>query len=194
MRVISGTCKGRSLKTVPGLTTRPTTDKVKESIFNIIGPFFTGGQGLDLYAGSGGLGIEAISRGIERMVFVDQNPKAIEIVKLNLQTCRFDEKAEVYRNDAKRALKALVKRDIIFKLIFLDPPYSKQRIEEEITFIAKNELLSPEGVIVAEHDASVYLEQKIEQLTCVRRERYGDTGISLYKNNYQGNYIEKGDE
>lgn len=181
MRVISGTCKGRSLKAVPGVTTRPTSDKVKESIFNIIGPFFSGGQGLDLYAGSGGLGIEALSRGIEKMIFVDQSSKAIEIVQENLKSCRFDQIAEVYRNDAKRALKAISKRDIIFEVIFLDPPYAKQHLQEEIAFIAKNGLLSLHGVIVAEHGASVTLPQSFEKLTCVRQEQYGDTGISIYK-------------
>lgn len=183
MRVISGTCKGRPLKAVPGVTTRPTSDKVKESIFNIIGPFFSGGQGLDLYAGSGGLGIEALSRGIENMIFVDQSAKAIEIVQANLKNCRFEQNAEVYRNDAKRALKAVLKRNIIFEVIFLDPPYTKQQLQEEIAFIAKNELLSFQGVIVAEHGASVTLQQSIEKLTCVRQEKYGDTGISIYKFN-----------
>jgi 16S rRNA (guanine966-N2)-methyltransferase len=181
MRVISGTCKGRPLKAVPGQTTRPTTDKVKESIFNIIGPFFDGGQGLDLYAGSGGLGIEALSRGMEKMVFVDQNPKAIEIVRLNLKACRFDKRAEVYRNDAQRALKAIVKRELKFDVIFLDPPYAKQRLKEEIAFIAQNGLLTENGIIVTEHDASTFVDELIEQMTCIRQEQYGDTGISIYK-------------
>ncbi|MFN7250961.1 MAG: 16S rRNA (guanine(966)-N(2))-methyltransferase RsmD [Anaerobacillus sp.] len=185
MRVISGTCKGRPLKPVPGQTTRPTTDKVKEAIFNIIGPFFEGGQGLDLYAGSGGLGIEALSRGMEKMVFVDQNPKAIEVVKLNLSACRFEGNAELYRNDAKRALKAVVKREIKFDVIFLDPPYAKQRLEEEIAFIAENELLSEGGIIVTEHDASIHLGQSIEGMICTRREKYGDTGISIYSHSHQ---------
>ncbi|MCT8139045.1 16S rRNA (guanine(966)-N(2))-methyltransferase RsmD [Anaerobacillus sp. CMMVII] len=181
MRVISGTCKGRPLKAVPGQTTRPTTDKVKESIFNIIGPYFIGGQALDLYAGSGGLGIEAISRGMERVVFVDQNPKAIEIVQLNLKACRFEAQAEVYRNDSRRALKAIVKRELTFDCIFLDPPYAKQQLEEEIAFISRNQLLSEQGVIVAEHDASLTLAETIELITCERREQYGDTAVSIYK-------------
>lgn len=181
MRVISGTCKGRPLKAVPGQTTRPTTDKVKESIFNIIGPYFNGGYGLDLYAGSGSLGIEALSRGMEKVVFVDQNPKAVEIIHINLKSCRFDEKAEVYRNDSKRALKAIVKRNMQFELIFLDPPYAKQRIEDDISFIAKNHLLLETGTILTEHDASMQLPDTIEPFTCIRKEIYGDTAISIYK-------------
>ncbi len=182
MRVISGSCKGRPLKAVPGVGTRPTTDKVKESIFNIIGPFFEGGQVLDLYAGSGGLGIEALSRGINQVIFVDQSYKAIEIVQQNLKSCQFEERAEVYRNDAKRALKAVSKREMKFDVIFLDPPYAKQRLEDELVFISENELLSKQGVIVTEHDASVQLNQMIGSLTCYRQEKYGDTAISIYKN------------
>lgn len=181
MRVISGKCKGRPLKAVPGSLTRPTTDKVKESIFNIIGPFFEGGQVLDLYAGSGGLGIEALSRGIDKAIFVDKNPKALEIVQLNLKNCRFTDCAEVYRNEAKRALKAISKRELKFDVIFLDPPYAKQNIEEEIAFILNNSLLLPKGLIVTEHDASLKLQDTIANLICFRKEQYGDTGISIYK-------------
>ncbi len=182
MRVVAGISKGRALKAVPGQTTRPTTDKVKEAIFNIIGPFFDGGLGLDLYAGSGGLGIEALSRGMEKMIFVDQNQKAIEIVQLNLKNCRFDHQAEVYRNEAKRALKAVAKRELKFDVIFLDPPYAKQRLEEDITFIAQNNLLTNNGIIVIEYAASTRIEQTIEYLSCARIEQYGDTAISIYKN------------
>lgn len=88
MRVISGEHRGRKLVAVPGKGTRPTTDKIKESIFNMIGPYFSGGIALDLYAGTGGLGIEALSRGIERCVFVERDPKAFSVVKQNVAACR----------------------------------------------------------------------------------------------------------
>ena len=110
MRVVSGKCEGHPLKAVPGNTTRPTTDKVKESIFNMIGPYFDGGVALDLFGGSGGLGIEAISRGIDKAIFVDRDNKAIKVIHQNLESCRIQEQAEVYRNDAERAIKALIKR------------------------------------------------------------------------------------
>ncbi|MCD8502760.1 MAG: 16S rRNA (guanine(966)-N(2))-methyltransferase RsmD [Bacillaceae bacterium] len=181
MRVISGTCGGRSLKAVPGTTTRPTTDKVKESIFNMIGPFFQGGLGLDLYGGSGGLGIEALSRGFDKMIFVDQNAKAIDIITSNLNLCKLFDKAEVYRNDARRALKAIIKRQMRFDAIFLDPPYKKQRLEEELMIISENRLLLEEGVIVVEHDAAIALPESINTLVCERKEQYGDTVICLYR-------------
>ncbi len=118
MRVISGTRKGQPLKAVPGTNTRPTTDKVKESIFNRIGPYFASGRGLDLYAGSGGLGIEAISRGLEHMIFIDSSRQALQTLRSNLKACRFEDQSEVYKNDSHRALKALAKRHAAFDVIF----------------------------------------------------------------------------
>ena len=109
MRVISGTRKGRTLKAVPGQSTRPTTDKVKESIFNMIGPYFDGGWALDLFAGSGGLGIEALSRGFDHCIFVDRDIKAIQTIKGNLNQLSLMDQSEVFRNEAKRALAAVVK-------------------------------------------------------------------------------------
>src|SRR3954447_6838055 len=117
MRVVSGNYKGRALKAVPGVSTRPTTDKVKEAIFNVVGPYFEGGIALDLFAGSGGLGIEAVSRGLDKAIFIDRDHKAIQTIHENINTCQLEEKTEVYRNDADRALKALVKREISFDFI-----------------------------------------------------------------------------
>jgi 16S rRNA (guanine(966)-N(2))-methyltransferase RsmD len=180
VRVISGDKRGLPLKAVPGSSTRPTTDKVKESIFNIIGPYFDGGIVLDLYGGSGGLGIEALSRGVEKVVFVDQDRKAIETIKQNLSQCKLDEFAEVYRNDAARALKALIKRDISFSYIFLDPPYAKQSLVNEISILLDHKLLDEEGMIVCEHATSVVLPDEISLGKKVRSETYGDTTISIY--------------
>ncbi|MDG4655815.1 16S rRNA (guanine(966)-N(2))-methyltransferase RsmD [Ectobacillus antri] len=181
MRVVSGICKGHPLKAVPGNTTRPTTDKVKESIFNIIGPYFDGGLVLDLFGGSGGLGIEALSRGMDRAVFVDRDTKAVQVIKQNLQSCRLTEKAEVYRNDAERALRALIKREIAFDLILLDPPYKNQKIVSIISVIEQHSLLTQTGIIMAEHDISVELPSEIGALSLVRSEDYGITAISIYK-------------
>lgn len=181
VRVVSGVKKGLHLKAVPGTSTRPTTDKVKEAIFNIIGPYFDGGVGLDLFGGSGGLGIEALSRGIDKMIFVDRDQKAIQTIKGNLETCRLLDQAEVYRNDAVRALKAIVKRDIKFDVIFLDPPYKQQKLTELIEEISKHQLLTSDGVVIAEHDSEVLLEKSIGNLELVRHEEYGIIGVSLYR-------------
>ncbi|MBU8907134.1 16S rRNA (guanine(966)-N(2))-methyltransferase RsmD [Desertibacillus haloalkaliphilus] len=181
MRVISGERRGQPLRAVSGSTTRPTTDKVKESIFNMIGPYFDGGIGLDLYGGSGGLGIEALSRGLDQMIFVDTNRKAIETINFNVKQCRYTDRTEIYRNDAMRALKALIKREVAFTYIFLDPPYAKQNIAKEIELIDDHQLLNESGVIVCEHDVEVDLPMQIGRLTSVRSEVYGDTQISIYQ-------------
>ncbi|GAE29128.1 16S rRNA (guanine(966)-N(2))-methyltransferase RsmD [Halalkalibacter hemicellulosilyticus] len=182
MRVISGLKKGLSLKAVPGSSTRPTTDKVKEAIFNIVGPYFDGGSGLDLYAGTGGLGIEALSRGMDNVIFVDQNKKAISIIKDNLQHCSFSENAEVYRNDANRALKALIKRERSFDLIFLDPPYAQQQLANELSIIVDFHLIRENGMIVCESGLGTTMPEHLSTLERVRQEAYGDTLITIYRN------------
>ncbi|HEY9576374.1 MAG TPA: 16S rRNA (guanine(966)-N(2))-methyltransferase RsmD [Pseudobacillus sp.] len=181
MRVISGTQKGIPLKAVPGNSTRPTTDKVKESIFNMIGPYFSDGIGLDLYAGSGGLGIEALSRGFSKMIFVDRDMKAIQTVKANLAACRFSNQSEVYRNDAERALKAVAKRDLVFDGIFLDPPYAKQQLERLLERIDEQKLLAQNGFIVCEHGSDHTLSREIGGLQQVRMETYGIIRVSIFK-------------
>lgn len=181
MRVVSGDLKGRILKAVPGTSTRPTTDKVKESLFNMIGPYFTGGIGLDLFAGSGGLGIEALSRGLDKVLFVDREPKAIHIVNENLKSCGLEEKAEVYRNDSIRALKAIKKRSLAFDYIFLDPPYKKQQLVRLLEFISKENLVLEDGLIICEHGSDIQLPPNVGRLKQTRNEKYGIIGITLYK-------------
>jgi 16S rRNA (guanine(966)-N(2))-methyltransferase RsmD len=160
--------------------TRPTTDKVKEAIFSMIGPYFNGGTVLDLFAGTGGLGIEALSRGMDRAVFVDADRRSVEIIKHNLQVTRLAEQAEVYVNDAQRALKAMVKREVRFRLVFLDPPYKVRTIEQLITMLQTLQLVEDEATIVVEHDADYECETRIGTAACIRRATYGDTCVSIY--------------
>ena len=180
MRVVSGENKGIPLKAVPGNSTRPTTDKVKEAIFNMIGPYFNGGIGLDLFAGSGGLGIEGLSRGLERVVFVDREGKAITAVKDNLAACKLEDKAEIYRNDANRAIKALIKRERSFDYIFLDPPYKLQQLERLLSTIEEEHLLKKGGIIVCEHSSDVVLPKTVGRLEQVKYEKYGIIAVSIY--------------
>ncbi|WP_259425463.1 16S rRNA (guanine(966)-N(2))-methyltransferase RsmD [Bacillus velezensis] len=182
MRVISGSRKGRALKAVPGTSTRPTTDKVKESIFNMIGPYFDGGTGLDLFAGSGGLGIEALSRGFDRCIFVDRDFKAIQTVKANIKALDLLSSAEVYRNDAERALYAAAKREKGFDGIFLDPPYKEQKLKALIEMIDEQNMLNEDGFVVAEHDKAAALPEAVGALSVTRREIYGLTGVTIYRN------------
>lgn len=181
LRVVSGKYKGHALKAVPGNSTRPTTDKVKEAIFNIMGPYFHGGVALDLFAGSGGLGIEGLSRGLDKVIFVDQDKRAIQTIYDNLKSCKVEEEVEVYRNDAFRAVKALVKREMQFDYIYLDPPYAKQELVKLLEFIQDNNLLSKTGVILCEHDRSVRLPDEVAKLYRRKYEEYGIIAISIYE-------------
>jgi len=180
VRVISGSAKGRPLKAVPGMGTRPTTDKVKEAIFSMIGPYFSGGDVLDLFAGTGGLGIEALSRGMDRAVF-DADKKAVEVVAANLRATRLEDRAEVYRNDAVRALKALGKRQRRFELVFLDPPYRMTAIEELVTTMQQLGVVGVGTTVVVEHDAENQFTDRIGAAECVRRAEYGETAVSVYR-------------
>lgn len=180
MRVVSGKCKGMPLKAVSGKTTRPTTDKIKEAVFNIIGPYFNGGIGLDLFAGSGGLGIEALSRGLDRMIFVDRDKNAIQTIYENIHKCGLEQYAEVYRNDADRALKAVIKRELQFDYIFLDPPYRKQQLEKLVEKIGENKLLHPNGAIICEYGSEFQLPDQIADFIKNKEEQYGITTVSIY--------------
>lgn len=184
MRVIAGICKGKPLKSVPGTSTRPTTDKVKEALFNRIGPFFEGGEGMDLYAGSGGLGIEALSRGIGHMTFVDRDPKAVKMLHENVDRCGLHGEASIYRNDVHRALKVTAKRGMQFSLIFLDPPYHRQKLHADIHKIVDFGLLTSQGRVVVEHHKDVVLGQSYGGLWLEGTGVYGDkTVISTYRHN-----------
>lgn len=180
MRVISGTAGGRTLKAVPGQGTRPTTDKVKEAIFSRIGPYFEGGYVLDLFAGTGGLGIEALSRGMDQGIFIDKERTSIQIVHENLKNTGMVERAEVYRNDAFRGLKALAKRKMQFDLVFMDPPYRLKNVEEWMGFMEENQLLKEQSVIVVEHEASHTYAEQIGQIQLEKHTVYGDTAVSVY--------------
>lgn len=181
MRVISGERKGTKIKAVPGDNTRPTTDKVKESLFNVIGPYFNGGRALDLFAGSGGLGIEALSRGCEETVFVDQHFKAIQTIQDNLVTTRLTERSRVLKKDVAVALTELASEEP-FKLIFLDPPYAKERLVEHVTFIEQHDMLTDNGVIVCEHGTELELPERIGRFEVVKRMRYSAViSITLYE-------------
>jgi 16S rRNA (guanine966-N2)-methyltransferase len=181
MRVISGKLRGTPLKAVPGKGTRPTTDKVKEALFSMIGPYFDGGIALDLFAGTGGLGIEALSRGMERAIFVDLEPSSINIVRDNIRTCRLEERSEVYRNEATRALKALGKRGMKLDVIFIDPPYRFDFIENSVQLLCELSLPATKAILVAEQPVARVLPERLSGFQCRKRAEYGDTAIHIYE-------------
>ena len=173
MRIIAGSLRGRQIKALSGDNTRPTSDKIKENIFNMLGQFFDHGQALDLFAGSGNLGFEAISRGMEKAVLIDINPAAIRIIKDNVNILKLTDQVTVYRNDAFRALTILAKNAEQFDLIFLDPPYGKIKITDLLTQIIAGDLLAEAGFVMCEFDAGQLVSYDQQQLEVVRRETYG---------------------
>jgi 16S rRNA (guanine966-N2)-methyltransferase len=181
MRIIAGKSKGRHLRAVPGIHTRPTTDKVKEAIFSMIGPTFNQEWVLDLFAGTGGLGIEALSRGAKRGIFIDMDSKSIEVVRMNLRSSGFEDQAEVYRNDAERALKALHKRRFKFDLIFLDPPYRINTLPNLISLLRELNLLNNEAIIVCEHSHTLEMPDGIADVDLWKQAQYGDTTVTVYQ-------------
>lgn len=162
------------------MNTRPTTDKVKEAIFSMIGPYFEGGWALDLFAGTGGLGIEALSRGADHAVFVDLEQSSIDVVKRNVQAAGFTEQAEIYRNESLRALKALAKRGTAFRIVFLDPPYKIRNMDVMMQSLSGLGLLSPGAVIVVEHDAAHTYPEAIDDFEQAKHSTYGDTAVTIY--------------
>ncbi|WP_413377409.1 16S rRNA (guanine(966)-N(2))-methyltransferase RsmD [Paenibacillus taichungensis] len=180
MRVVSGSAKGRPLKAVPGTGTRPTTDKVKEALFSMIGPYFEGGTALDLFAGSGGLGIEALSRGMDKAVFVDLESKSIEVIRANLKATKLEDQAAIYRNDASRALKALAKRSTQFDLVFLDPPYRMKNGDELMLTMHELDLLESEATIVLEYESKYSYPEQFGPFEQTRKALYGETAVSIY--------------
>ncbi|WP_217585701.1 16S rRNA (guanine(966)-N(2))-methyltransferase RsmD [Lentibacillus saliphilus] len=190
MRVISGNLKGRPLKAVPGKTTRPTADKVKESVFQVMGPYFTGGRCLDLFAGSGGLGIEAISRGMDTCVFVDQSGLAIKTINANVDNLGIREQSDVHRADANRAINALAKKGNAFDLILVDPPYKKVNYAKIIERLLEHNLLVDKGLLYCEHDPLELLPESTNQLSIIKQAQYGQTiAVTIYEFSREGEQI-----
>ncbi|MBA4494746.1 16S rRNA (guanine(966)-N(2))-methyltransferase RsmD [Paenactinomyces guangxiensis] len=181
MRIIAGTARGTRLKMVPGSHVRPTADRVKESLFQVIGPFFDGGWVLDLFAGTGALGLEALSRGAERAIFIDRSKTSLDTIRSNVEAARMNDRAEIYRRDARSVLKVLKQRKLRFRIIFLDPPYQGNLLLPVLEQISKNDLLNEDGVVVAEYPTRRELPPSIGTLIATRQLSYGDTSIFLYQ-------------
>jgi len=183
MRVIAGEYKGRRLKSVPGSNTRPTTDKVKESLFNIIGPFFDGGVSLDMFAGSGGLSIEAVSRGIDKAILFEKNRKAIETIKENIMITKEEKKFRLYPGDARRNLQSFAAEnpEVRFSLVFLDPPYAEGQYEADIEWLTSLKLVNEDTLFICEMPKEKELPETIGSYEKVRRAIYGTVAIEIFE-------------
>lgn len=179
MRIITGEFRGRVIKAVPGDNTRPTTDKVKETVFNRLGQYFDGGNALDLFAGSGNLGLEALSRGIEKCIFVDSNNQAIKIIKENIATLKVENRCEVYRVDAFVAMQKFSLQEKKFDLVFLDPPYGKISISELLESLSRLNLMNDNAVVMCEYSVGIEVEFETFGYTELKRGTYGTIEVLI---------------
>lgn len=180
MRVISGSAKKRQLKVPKGIQVRPTSDRVKEALFNIIGPLVPGCVFLDLFAGTGSIGIEALSRGAQRAVFVESKSNNIKVIKENLSLTGFEQDAQVMRMDVPTSLPVLKNMGLAFDLIFMDPPYSRGFEGRTLAGIAAYGLIKLSGMVIVESRKKDLLPPEANNLKMVRQEKYGDTMLSFY--------------
>ena len=178
MRVISGKVRGLKLSSPHGNDTRPTLDRVKEAVFSMILPYIGNASVLDLFAGSGGLGIEALSRGAEKAFFIDNNEKAIVCIKENIRASKFEDVSTVLKIDAEKFLKSTNEK---FDLIFLDPPYFGDKYKSVIKELSDSHILADEGLIVVEWDIENGFTDELEGFCIEKEKKYGRVGVTVLR-------------
>ena len=181
MRVITGSAKGRRLMAPRGMETRPTSDRIKEALFNIIGSRIIDINFLDLYAGTGAIGIEAISRGAKKAVFIEKSPQAVKIIRENLKLTGLPDQAEIMAYDADRALEILKSEGFTFDIVFIDPPYRKELVKTSLEKLEYCKLIGPGGLVIAESSKIDVLPDEVDHLKRFRQEKYGDTVLTFYQ-------------
>ncbi len=181
MRIVGGKHRGLHLASPKGRRVRPTAQRVREAIFSILGSDLSEYSVLDLFAGSGAMALEALSRGASFVVMVDQHPAALRLIGRNLATCGNPQNAKVYRLDLRRGLKGLIRHGYRFDVVFLDPPYGRGLNPRCLEQLGKGELLNPSARVVSEHA----IEDKLTAAYgCLQRQtvrRYGSTAVSFYQ-------------
>lgn len=177
MRIISGIRRGHKLLEFEGEDVRPTTDRVKESIFNLIQMFVPDSECLDMFAGSGALSFEAISRGASGAVCIDADKRSVDIIKKNAASLGFSDRCEIVNMSCFDYIEKCEKK---FDIIFLDPPYNRNFIEPVLDGILKNDILNDDGIIVLESDGTDF-HDGVDGLSIYRQRKYGRTYITVYK-------------
>ncbi len=178
MRIIAGKIKGRKIKTANRFATRPTLSRVKASLFDMLGDRVKGICWLDLYSGTGNIGLEALSRGAKRVVFVENNPTQVKIIKQNIASLNFsEENISIYKKDVLKTIENLKEE---FDIVYLAPPFLKDMCSPTIFAIAENKIAKPNGLIAVEHHKKEFLPETVETLRLTRQKRYGDIMISFY--------------
>ena len=180
MRILAGTAKGRKLTAVKTRGIRPTRDSVKESIFAMIQGHVEGSTVLDLFAGTGNLGLEALSQGAKKAIFVEKERTPLRALVKNRDLCGFQDRAEIISQDVEVALNALMRRGERVDLVFVDPPYGKGYVDKTLRFISTHGIVRKRGVIIVEH-GSAEDPSSWENLSLVKQKRHGDTVVSIFQ-------------
>jgi 16S rRNA (guanine966-N2)-methyltransferase len=179
VRVIGGTYRGRRLRTAEGLEVRPTSDRLRETLFNILAPKIHGSRFLDICAGSGAVGIEALSRGATRATLIERSRRACAVIEANLEALGL-KIGEVIRQDALTALKRLQETGAQFDIIFFDPPYASEIYGKAMDMLGTGNLLAPGGLIVVEHRVKAPTESEYGGLRIYRQVKQGESGLAFY--------------
>lgn len=179
IRVIGGELKGRKLVTVPGMQTRPTADRVRESIFNILGAGVRGTLVLDLFAGTGAMGIEALSRGAESVVFADNDKTALRALAKNINMCSLESRANIIQWDILKNLNITCSFPPAFNLVFIDPPYNKNMIQLTLSNLCKSRCLADGARVAIEHSPREPISAKDQNFKISDQRRYGKTLVSF---------------
>jgi 16S rRNA (guanine(966)-N(2))-methyltransferase RsmD len=183
MRIVAGSAKGRALAGPKSTSKhiRPTADRVRETIFNVLGQWLEGQAVLDLYAGTGALGLESLSRGAKKTVLVDSDREALALCRTNTDTLGFTRQVEILPQPVERALATLGKRGDKFELIFADPPYAARVVETVLEALAHHGVVAPTGTIVIEHDKREAAPASHAGFEQVDQRRFGDTLVTLFR-------------
>ncbi len=188
MRVISGNNKGKTLYSPNNMAIRPTTDRIKETLFNIISPIKNNAVVLDIFTGTGSIGIEFLSRGSKECYFIDDSYKSIKLAKRNIEACKLENKSKVYINDFEKAINILGKKNIKFDYIYADPPYNKIFGQKILDNIINESILKEDGLLIIECEESEKISIKKYELMLKYEERkYGRTKLNFFK--YTGGQI-----
>lgn len=182
MRIIAGLYRGFRLRSLKGAHLRPTSDQMRETLFDVLGPAVDGARFLDVYAGSGAVGLEALSRGASEVVAVENHRPAVEVIERNLETLRASPGVRVMACQASTGLERLAGEGAQFDYVFVDPPYAEVgEYHRSLRQLGRSPLLSSNSVVIAEHSRHVRLEEHYGRLALVRSLRHGDSELSFYR-------------
>ena len=182
MRIIAGKARGRKLLPPATMETRPTLDRVKESMFSIIQNYIPEATVVDVFAGTGSLGLEAASRGAKEVYLIDKSNTTYPILKQNVENLKFQDFCFSLNLDSYDALRMLSEKGKVFDIIFIDPPYCKEMIPKAMEIIRENNLLKKEGIIVTKIDSIEEIYEGYKEIKLLKNKKYGNTTVCIYKN------------